>query len=790
MMVSHILHISNSDIDQDSRIRKELKAVGELERTQVFVVGVPAANKVGQAEIDGASYLKLRINSRMLNALPRVIRYSFALIEFTIKVVMVGRRIKPDIVHCHDTFALPAGWILKKFLDSQLVYDAHELESNKNAQNAALSLATLLVEKFCWKQVDLLISVSDSITEWYMQNLGYKSNILVLNSPVIKEDPDAGPLAQRHGNYFHEKYELPTDHFIFVYLGILVPGRGIEICLDAFATGPKNAHAVFIGFGKLEQKIKEYAAHHTNIHFHQAVPHDQVVPLVRSADYGLCLIENTSLSAYYCLPNKLFEYCFARLPVLASNFPEISRLVDQYSLGVCCEPNLENVRIAIGELIMRRLACPTSNIAVMSWEVQARRLRTVYQNLLLTSVCGRSESIQKIIQNQTYLILHISNSDIDQDSRIRKELKAVGELERTQVFVVGVPAANKVGQAEIDGASYLKLRINSRMLNALPRVIRYSFALIEFTIKVVMVGRRIKPDIVHCHDTFALPAGWILKKFLDSQLVYDAHELESNKNAQNAALSLATLLVEKFCWKQVDLLISVSDSITEWYMQNLGYKSNILVLNSPVIKEDPDAGPLAQRHGNYFHEKYELPTDHFIFVYLGILVPGRGIEICLDAFATGPKNAHAVFIGFGKLEQKIKEYAAHHTNIHFHQAVPHDQVVPLVRSADYGLCLIENTSLSAYYCLPNKLFEYCFARLPVLASNFPEISRLVDQYSVGVCCDLHPDSVYAAVSQLIERRPIRPTSDITALSWESQAARLKSSYQNQLMAPSGIPSKH
>ena len=380
-------------------------------------------------------------------------------------------------------------------------------------------------------------------------------------------------------------------------------------------------------------------------------------------------------------------------------------------------------------------------------------------------------------------ILHISNTDINVDSRIRKELKALSQLPGVQVSVLGISEANEDGDAELDEARYRKIRMGSRMLKAFPRAVRYFFELIEFTFKAVAAGRRIKPDIVHCHDTFALPAGWVLKRSMGCQLVYDAHELESDKNAQNAILSQATLLIEKICWKQVDLLISVSDSIIEWYMRNLGPKPNVLVLNSPAIAVESDPHFSEQVRGSYFHEKYGIPTGNLVFVYLGLLSPGRGIEICLDAFAGGPKDVHVVFIGFGSLEKTITEYSKRHTNIHFHDAVPHDQVVSLVRSADYGLCLVENASLSDYYCLPNKLFEYCFARVPVLASSFPEIRRLVEQYSLGACCDPDPSSVRAALGQLTKRRAERVTSDITALSWEAQAARLTVAYQDQLLAP-------
>ena len=279
-----------------------------------------------------------------------------------------------------------------------------------------------------------------------------------------------------------------------------------------------------------------------------------------------------------------------------------------------------------------------------------------------------------------------------------------------------------------------------------------------------------------------MPAGWILKKLQSCKLVYDAHELESNKNGQNLLLSGATLLIERFCWPQVDLLVSVSDSITNWYIQHLGPKTNVLILNAPVLGKQLISNTSSGERQRYFHQRYGIPDDHLIFVHLGILGTGRGIEICLEAFANGPTNAHAVFIGFGNLEAKVLDFANRYPNVHFHPAVQHDQVVSLVSNADFGLCLVENASLSDYYCLPNKLFEYCFARLPILASNFPEISRLVNEFSLGVCCDPSPNSVRLALANIVATRPIYTAKDVTDLSWETQAHRLRDVYHRHLFS--------
>jgi glycosyltransferase involved in cell wall biosynthesis len=378
-------------------------------------------------------------------------------------------------------------------------------------------------------------------------------------------------------------------------------------------------------------------------------------------------------------------------------------------------------------------------------------------------------------------VLHISNTDISTDSRIRKELESLGVLPNVQLHVIGVPDKLASGDTEIDGARYRQLPIRSRSLARLPRAIRYFLELIEFTGRAVLHGKRVNADVVHCHDTFALPAGWLLKKICGSKLVYDAHELESNKNGQNSALSAATLLIERACWRQIDLLVSVSKSITDWYMKHLGSKPSVLVLNAPVVAKPVKPDENSARTNRYFHQRYGIPTDHVVFIYLGILGSGRGIELCLDAFASGSPMAHAVFMGYGPLEKKINEMSGRNPNIHLHPAVPHDEVVSLVASADYGLCLVENVSLSDYYCLPNKLFEYCFARVPVLASRFPEISSLVERFSLGICCDPDPSSVREAILHIVDTRPSYSAKDISSLGWDAQARLLTEAYKHKLL---------
>jgi glycosyltransferase involved in cell wall biosynthesis len=375
-----IFHLSNTNIAVDSRILKELAAVAARADVEVTAIGVPDGAGSPALGIPGVRSIPLKLYSRRLSMLPRAVRYFLEMNEFTLCAVLASLKVRPELVHCHDTFALPAGWLLKTLTGCKLVYDAHELESDKNGQNAALKMATWWIERFCWSKVDLLISVSDAILEWYTRHLPSKPTALVLNSPLISAEQET--VGGHPKTYFHDKFGIPPDHQVFVYLGILAPGRGIEICLEAFARTTGKVCVVFVGFGPLERLVIERAQGSKRIFFHAAVAHDQVVNLVSHADFGLCLIENVSLSDYLCLPNKLFEYAFAGLPILASDFPEIQRVITRYSLGVCCKPNIADLTQTLSAVRAETLRADRDNLRELSWQVQAERLRTAYSALL------------------------------------------------------------------------------------------------------------------------------------------------------------------------------------------------------------------------------------------------------------------------------------------------------------------------------------------------------------------------------------------------------------------------
>lgn len=378
-----ILHLTHTDIPSDNRILKEIVALADAPEYELYGFGIRLGLGGENSNINPQARIEsLQLLSRRLTFLPLPIRHLVVGVEMSIRLLLMGMKVRPDVVHCHDAPVLIAGVLLKHLCRAKLVYDAHELESNKNAQSRLIAWLTLRVERFVWPFIDHLISVSPSILKWYEQQIGPKPNSLVLNSPFFVAPSAPSDEVQRKPHYFHDKFDIPKGAKVFLYLGLLVSGRGIEKLLKAFSNNNASSHLVFLGYGPFEGKIQAAAKICPNIHLHPPVPHEEVVATSRSADVGLCIIENVSLSDYYCLPNKLFEYAFAGIPVLASNFPDIDHLVSNYGLGECCAVEVDAIAEAIGRIERSVLPLWDKDLRELGWQSQTRRLQQAYWSLL------------------------------------------------------------------------------------------------------------------------------------------------------------------------------------------------------------------------------------------------------------------------------------------------------------------------------------------------------------------------------------------------------------------------
>ncbi|MEA3509893.1 MAG: glycosyltransferase, partial [Actinomycetota bacterium] len=98
--------------------------------------------------------------------------------------------------------------------------------------------------------------------------------------------------------------------------------------------------------------------------------------------------------------------------------------------------------------------------------------------------------------------------------------------------------------------------------------------------------------------------------------------------------------------------------------------------------------------------------------------------------------------------------------VKFFGPVPNNELISYSASADIGLANIVNSSVSYNTSLPNKLFEYAMAGIPVVGSDSPEIGRIVTEEQIGEVCDAEDSAALAAAINAILADPSRYTSGL------------------------------
>ena len=278
----------------------------------------------------------------------------------SLKETVLSKKKHYDIIYCNDYPLLKIAVDLKrKFEKSKLVYDAHEYYVEifnqffpMNGLKAVYGffLKTInkvfhsIKERQLIDEVDLFITVSESIRIIYEKKFGIKNSLTLRNCPNLG-------LESIKSNRIREFLNLSEDKFILLYQGTYNQGRGLELIIKVSEGLDKTIHIVFIGSGPLEVKLKNLSSFNQNIHFIDSLEYEDLMKFIGSADMGLMLIEPFNLSKKLCLPNKFFEYMATGLPILASNLPEFESLILQSNSGVIMDiSNVEGMRNTINTL--------------------------------------------------------------------------------------------------------------------------------------------------------------------------------------------------------------------------------------------------------------------------------------------------------------------------------------------------------------------------------------------------------------------------------------------------------
>jgi glycosyltransferase involved in cell wall biosynthesis len=232
---------------------------------------------------------------------------------------------------------------------------------------------------------------------------------------------------------------------------------------------------------------------------------------------------------------------------------------------------------------------------------------------------------------------------------------------------------------------------------------------------------RRRPDLITANDLDTLLAGYLASRLLGRPLVYDSHEYftEVPELIHRPLTRRIWLALERWIFPKLTHVYTVSESIRAVYADTYGVKVE-LVRNLPFRRPAP-----------------ELAEKPPLLMYQGALNVGRGLELMIAALVYLPEYRLAI-AGRGDIAHQLAGIARTHGVAERVTLIGHlapDELARHTARARYGLSLEEDLGANYRFALPNKVFDYIQARVPVIVSDLPEMRSVVENWGVGTILD-------------------------------------------------------
>ncbi len=258
-------------------------------------------------------------------------------------------------------------------------------------------------------------------------------------------------------------------------------------------------------------------------------------------------------------------------------------------------------------------------------------------------------------------------------------------------------------------------------------------------------------------------------------LVYDSHEYftETPELVNRKGVQRVWKSIEAHIFPKLRDVITVNHSIARLFKERYGNEIH-------VVRNIPPAYSQVEKKQK---KDLQIPEDKPV-----ILLQGAGINIQRGAEELVKamqyvNDAHLLIIGGGDVIDILKaDTGTLHLSakITFLPKMPFEALRQYTAMADLCLTLDKDTNINYRYSLPNKLFDYIHAGVPVLASRLPEIEQIIDKYRVGETIESHDPKKLAAKinAMLADKTQLRQYKDncrraAKILNWENEQENLR-----------------
>jgi glycosyltransferase involved in cell wall biosynthesis len=289
-----------------------------------------------------------------------------------------------------------------------------------------------------------------------------------------------------------------------------------------------------------------------------------------------------------------------------------------------------------------------------------------------------------------------------------------------------------------------------------------------------------KSDWLLANDLDTLPANYYVTKFKKKRkLVYDTHEIfcEVPELQNHPKKKNIWLRFEKRIFPKLKKVYTVNQSIANFYFNKYQVKPlvvrNISENQTNLIKKT--------------RSELGLPENKFIAIIQGSGINvSRGNEEVLYAFELIGKDFLLLIIGSGDVLPILKKEVDEknlHDKVWFKPKMNYTELMQYTGCCDLGISMDKGTNLNYKYSLPNKLFDFMHAGIPVLASDLPEITAIIKKYNTGVILNSHePSEIANQIKLLKENTTLQKMLQLNCkkasleLNWDNEKKVLENIY--------------
>jgi len=295
--------------------------------------------------------------------------------EYTFRLFFYLFFLKKDLLLANDLDTLLANYLISKLQRKKIILDCHELfpeipelVHRKNVKNVWLFLEKKLVPK-----VEKKYTVCDSIANYYQEK--YQTHFEVFKNLPRKKEIEKGVFP------FDTKSKK-----IILYQGAINVGRGLELMIDTMKH-IDNHLFIIVGNGDIFQQLHKKVRLEKleeKVHFLGKMSPESLHKMTPLADLGISLEEDLGLNYRFALPNKIFDYIQAEIPILVSDLPEMKQVVLDYKVGeIATNRNTKELAIQIQTILEKDFSNQLIKAKkILVWENQEEKILQFFKELI------------------------------------------------------------------------------------------------------------------------------------------------------------------------------------------------------------------------------------------------------------------------------------------------------------------------------------------------------------------------------------------------------------------------